>query len=88
MPGERATLNPPGAVAKDEPAPISGGGGGRGLVMRRPQRILTGSELFVKKYRTEVAASASSCVSTFIAVSSSGFSWFPEIRVTIRAVGC
>ncbi|PWW78733.1 mitochondrial carrier [Tuber magnatum] len=69
MPGERATLNPPGAVAKDEPAPIGGGGGGggRGLVVRGPQRILTGSELFVKKYRTEVAASASSCVSTFIA---------------------
>jgi hypothetical protein len=40
-----------------------------GLAKRRQQRLLTSGELFVKKYRTEIAASASSCVSTFIAVS-------------------
>lgn len=31
--------------------------------------MLSAGEIFLKKYRTEIAASASSCVSTFIAVS-------------------
>lgn len=33
--------------------------------------LLSAGEVFLKKYRTEIAASASSCVSTFIAVSES-----------------
>lgn len=40
-------------------------------MVRRRQRLLSAGEVFVKKYRTEIAASASSCVSTFIAVSES-----------------
>lgn len=42
-----------------------------GMVRRRRQRLLSAGEVFLKKYRTEIAASASSCVSTFIAVSES-----------------
>lgn len=40
-----------------------------GIVRKRQQRLLSAGEIFLKKYRTEIAASASSCVSTFIAVS-------------------
>lgn len=88
MPGpERAAaLNPPGAVAKAGEPPSVGGNGGRRFVMERPKRILTASELFVKKYRTEVAASASSCVSTFVAVSSFFFH-FPLQPMLLRREG-
>ncbi|KAI5840657.1 mitochondrial carrier domain-containing protein [Morchella snyderi] len=51
------TITPPVTVAPEY----------GGLAKRRRQRLLTSGELFVKKYRTEIAASASSCVSTFIA---------------------
>lgn len=53
------TITPPGMAVPER----------GGLAKRRQQRLLTSGELFVKKYRTEIAASASSCVSTFIAVS-------------------
>lgn len=44
-----------------------------GTIKGRQERLLTAGEVFLKKYRTEIAASASSCVSTFVAVSGIAF---------------
>lgn len=58
-----------------------------GIVRRRQQRLLSAGEVFLKKYRTEIAASASSCVSTFIAVSKFTPSRSIELPKVSRARG-
>lgn len=60
-----------------------------GVARKRQKRLLTIGEPFLKRYRTEIAASASSCVSTFVAVSTFFLRLNPlNSQIWIEREGC